>query len=224
MLEITLISVLFLFPVVDLFLNNKSENKIVEYIKTAVILWTLTGFLIFCFFQGALSVKHPFLFPADQWKGYFAIFMFIAFFVYLKYIIVSINKNKEVKLYILKSLENQNESIKEMLPESRKEFILFTLLLSVTAGICEELIFRWYLYSLLELQVNWIVGILGSSFVFGFWHLYLGWKHVITTAFIGILLCGIYLYFESIFVVMITHILMDVYQGIISYYARLESD
>ena len=69
MLEITLISVLFLFPVVDLFLNNKSENKIVEYIKTAVILWTLTGFLIFCFFQGALSVKHPFLFPVDPAKA-----------------------------------------------------------------------------------------------------------------------------------------------------------
>ena len=124
----------------------------------------------------------------------------------------------------MKSLENQNESIKEMLPESRKEFILFTLLLSVTAGICEELIFRWYLYSFVELQVNWIVGILVSSCVFGFWHLYLGWKHVIKTAFIGIFLCSIYLYFESIFVVIITHILIDVYSGMISYYARLESD
>ena len=51
MLEITLISALFLFPIVDLFQVNKSENKIVEYIKAAVMLWTLTGFLIFCFFQ-----------------------------------------------------------------------------------------------------------------------------------------------------------------------------
>ena len=61
------------------------------------------------------------------------------------------------------------------------------------------------------------------SFIFGLWHLYLGWKHVIKTALVGAFLCGIYLFFESIVIVIIAHILMDVYSGTIAFYAKKAS-
>jgi membrane protease YdiL (CAAX protease family) len=220
-MEISLIILLLLFPIIDLSLDkHKLKNKSAEYIKTALILWAVTCFLLFCFYQGALSVKPPFILPAARWKIYFAIFFFIVFIAYMQYVVFSLYKNNEVKTYILENIKKEDDSLADILPSSRNEFLLFTMLVSVSAGICEELIFRWYLYNFIELKTEWIIAVIASSFVFGLWHLYLGWRHVIKTTLVGIFLCGVYLYFESILIAIITHILMDVYSGTIAYHSK----
>lgn len=219
-LEFVLLSLLLLFPVADLVLEKyKFKTKSSEYIKTSLMLWAITGFLLFCFFHGALSVKPPLILPVTDWKTYLSISIFVACFAYTKYVIFSIKKNENIRLSVLNTLEKDNSLI-DILPKSHKEYLLFTLLVSVSAGICEELIFRWFLYSYIEIQSNWVIAVICSSFIFGLWHLYLGWEHVIKTALVGVLLCGIYLYFESIVVAIIAHIFMDVYSGTIAYYAR----
>ena len=129
-----------------------------------------------------------------------------------------IRDSKEVRAHILVRLK-EDDSVNEMLPDSRNEFLLF-ILLSVSAGICEELIYRWYLYNFIELQTNWMIAVIVSSFIFGIAHIYLGWRHVFKTSLIGVLLCGTYLFFESITVAIIIHILINVYSGTISYYAK----
>jgi len=220
-LEIALLSILLLFPIVDLVLEKyKFREKSAEYIKTAVMLWLVAGFLAYCFFTGALSIAPPQFLPSAHWKGYLAIFIFATFVAYIKFVVSSIKRDDKVRLQIRKTFEEGGESLAGMLPESRKEVLLFTLLVSVSAGVCEELVFRWYLYSFIEQQASWIAAVFISSFVFGLWHLYLGWKYVIRTAFVGAVLCIVYLYFESILVAMIAHILMDVYSGTIAYVAR----
>ena len=219
-LEFVLLSLLLLFPVADLVLEKyKFKTKSSEYIKTSLMLWAVTGFLLFCFFQGALTVKPPPILPATDWKTYLSVSIFVVCLAYTKYVIFSIKKNENIRLSVLNTLEKDNSLI-DILPQSYKEYLLFTLLVSVSAGICEELIFRWFLYSYIELQSDWVIAVICSSFIFGLWHLYLGWEHVIKTALIGVLLCGIYLYFESIVVAIIAHIFMDVYSGTVSYYTR----
>ena len=219
-LEFVLLSLLLLFPVADLVLEKyKFKTKSSEYIKTSLILWAVTGFLLYCFFQGALTVKLPLILPVTDWKTYLSVSIFVACFAHAKYVIFSIKKNENIRLSVLNTLEKDNSLI-DILPKSHKEFLLFTLLVSVSAGICEELIFRWFLYSYIEIQSNCLIAVICSSFIFGLWHLYLGWEHVIKTALVGVLLCGIYLYFESIVVAIIAHIFMDVYSGTIAYYAR----
>jgi hypothetical protein len=219
-LEYLLLSLLLLFPVADLVLEKyKFKTKSSEYIKTSLMLWAVTGFLLFCFFQGALTVKPPPILPPPDWKTYLSVSIFVACFAYTKYVIFSIKKNENIRLSVLNTLEKDNSLI-DILPQSYKEYLLFTLLVSVSAGICEELIFRWFLYSYIEIQSDWVIAVIFSSFVFGLWHLYLGWKHVIKTTLVGVLLCGIYLYFESIVVAIIAHIFMDVYSGTVSYYTR----
>jgi membrane protease YdiL (CAAX protease family) len=219
-LEYLLLSLLLLFPVADLVLEKyKFKTKSSEYIKTSLMLWAVTGFLLFCFFQGALTVKPPPILPATDWKTYLSVSIFVACFAYTQYVIFSIKKNENIRLSVLNTLE-KNSSLIDILPQSYKEYLLFTLLVSVSAGICEELIFRWFLFSYIELQSDWVIAVICSSFIFGLWHLYLGWEHVIKTALLGVLLCGVYLYFESIVVAIIAHIFMDVYSGTVSYYTR----
>ncbi|WP_226669162.1 CPBP family intramembrane glutamic endopeptidase [Microbulbifer aggregans] len=220
-LEIALLLTLLLFPIADLvFEKYKSQSKIVEYVKVSVVLWAITGFLIYSFFEEKLSVNAPYIFPASTWKSYLAISIFITFLIYLAYVVSSINSRENIRLQVANGFKNGGDSLLDIVPESRKELLLFTLLVSVSAGICEELIFRWYLYSFLDLQTHWVVAVFGSSVLFGLWHVYLGWRHVIKTAFVGALFCGIYLYFESIVVAIIAHILADVYSGTIAFFAR----
>jgi hypothetical protein len=220
-LEIALLSILLLFPIVDLVLEKyKFRNKCAEYIKTSVMLWVVTGFLFFCFLIGALKVNPPQYLPSASWKGYLAIFMFAVFIAYMKYVLSSINKDASVRLQALNAFEEGGEPFVEVLPTSRKEFLFFTLLVSVSAGVCEELIFRWYLYSFIEQHTGWLVAVISSSIIFGLWHIYLGWKHVIKAAVVGGLLCGIYLYFESIVVTILAHIFMNVYTGTVAFFAR----
>ena len=220
-LEIALLFVLLLLPVVDLVLERfKSKNKTVEYIKICGVLWAITIFLIYSFFEGMLSVSDPAFLPESDWKIYAALLLFIVFVAYLIYVVASITSNENIRQQVIEQFQGAGDSMLGLLPETRKEFLLFTLFLSVTAGICEELIFRWYLYSFLEGQVHWAAAVFISSLLFGLWHLYLGWGHVIKTAIIGAILCSIYLYFESILIVIFAHILMDVYSGAIAFYAR----
>lgn len=223
-LEIVLLSVLLLLPVVDLVLERfKSKSKSIEYFKISGVLWAIAIFLIYSFFEGKLSVSGPDFIPKSNWKIYAALLLLVSFVVYLVYVVASINNSESTRQQVMEQFQSAGDSALGILPETRREFLLFTLLVSVTAGICEELIFRWYLYSFLEGQVHWLVAVFISSLLFGLWHLYLGWGHVIKSAIVGALLCGVYLYFESILIVIIAHILMDVYSGTIAFYARNRS-
>ena len=82
-MEIALLSTLFLFPLVDLFLEKyKFSNKCAEYVKTSFMLLSVTGFLFFCFLSGALKIEPPQYLPSTTWKGYLALFMFAVFIAY----------------------------------------------------------------------------------------------------------------------------------------------
>ncbi len=140
----------------------------------------------------------------------------------MAYVTKTLRQSEKARLEIAELLKQSSDSLNELTPKSRSELFMFTFVVSVTAGICEELIFRWYLLSVIESHSNLVIAAIGSSIVFGLWHVYLGWKHVIKTAFIGLVLCGLYLYFESIMLVILIHILMDVYSGLVAYLARKE--
>ena len=117
-LEILLLAILLLFPIVDLCLEKyKFKNKSFEYLKITVMLWGVTGFLAFCFFNGVLSIEPPLYLPVEDFKSYLAIFMFFAFIAYITYVVSSLNRNEETRLYVVKALEESSKSQTDMLPE-----------------------------------------------------------------------------------------------------------
>jgi len=82
----------------------------------------------------------------------------------------------------------------------------------LTAGICEEIIFRGLLLYILQgLFPNLsIVFILLIAFtLFGIGHLYQGIKGVINTAIVGAIFCCLYLVTNSLFLGMLLHFVMD---------------
>jgi membrane protease YdiL (CAAX protease family) len=105
----------------------------------------------------------------------------------------------------------QLEEIDYMLPHSRSEIALFAGV-SVTAGICEEVVFRGLLFAYLQAS-PWNLGpvatILVSSAMFGIAHLGQGFKGVLVTGTVGALLGILYVSTGSLLAPIIVHILID---------------
>lgn len=106
-----------------------------------------------------------------------------------------------------------------LLPTDSGELFVFYMV-SVTAGLCEELLYRGFL-------MWYLAGIAGpagavalSSVVFGMAHLYQGRKGVLQTGTIGLVLALLYLGTGSLWVPMALHTLVDMSSGTLWYQVR----
>ena len=113
----------------------------------------------------------------------------------------------------------QKHKIFSFIPVDGKELIHFSLL-AVAAGIGEEVVFRGYLiHYLIYWTGNTPTGILGaclfSSALFAFLHGYQGIKSMAKIFFIALMFCGIYIYSQSLLLVIVVHALIDIFSGIL---------
>ncbi len=86
----------------------------------------------------------------------------------------------------------------------------WTAILSINAGLSEELCFRVAIPMLLLIVSGsaWIA-IVVSTLLFGLAHFYQGWLGVIATTFIGAILYWVYLATGSIWITILLHALLD---------------
>ena len=99
-----------------------------------------------------------------------------------------------------------------VLPHSRNELRAFYGL-SVTAGICEELLYRGYLIWYLTHGLGFWPAAAVASVLFGLGHAYQGPRGVLLTAAVGAFLATIYWITGSLFAPMVLHALMDIHSG-----------
>ena len=96
-----------------------------------------------------------------------------------------------------------------LLPRNRPELVLGALL-SVNAGIVEELLFRLAVPALIfGATGSALVAVIGSVMVFGALHFYQGWPGIVGATVIGVFLMVLYLATGSIIVAIVTHALID---------------
>jgi membrane protease YdiL (CAAX protease family) len=105
-----------------------------------------------------------------------------------------------------------------ILPHTDEELRRF-LWLSLTAGICEELLYRGFLLAYFGHWLGPIPSLVISSAIFGLGHLYQGVRGVGLTGFVGALLGVFYLLSGSIFPSMLLHAGGDMYSGWIAHAA-----
>jgi len=99
--------------------------------------------------------------------------------------------------------------IQAILPRNRQELVLGGLL-SLNAGVVEELLFRLALPALLFATTgNAIVAIVGSLLLFGMMHSYQGVAGILITTIIGALFMAVYVLSGSILGAIIAHAVLD---------------
>ncbi len=119
--------------------------------------------------------------------------------------------------YVLSRLVHPtaSEAMKALLPQSRLEVAAF-LLLTLTAGICEEIIFRGYLQRQFTVWTeSAVVGIGVQGIAFGLVHAYQGAAQVILIAFYGCMFGVLARRRGSLRVGMVAHFLQDGVGGLL---------
>jgi membrane protease YdiL (CAAX protease family) len=112
------------------------------------------------------------------------------------------------------ALRSKLEYVEYLMPHTRREFRWFSAL-SVTAGVCEELLFRGYLLWLLKAYIGTAGAALLGVVLFGALHIYQGRKGAVKAALAGGVMTGIVLTTGWLFPAMVIHALVDLSAGVL---------
>ena len=105
--------------------------------------------------------------------------------------------------------------IKPLLPQSGAEMAAYVVL-SVTAGFCEEFLFRGYLQrEFLAWTRIPAAAVVLQAVVFGFGHLYQGWRNAVAIAVYGAMFGILALIRKSLRPGMIQHAMQDSFAGVV---------
>jgi uncharacterized protein len=112
---------------------------------------------------------------------------------------------------LMKALRRQAKGFLALLPRTTDERRMFAAL-AVTAGICEEILFRGFGFAYVRwvwpsVTHDWLVAV--TSIAFGLAHLYQGPRGVVLTGIVGALLAWVTLDSGSLLPAMIMHALLD---------------
>jgi CAAX protease family protein len=112
----------------------------------------------------------------------------------------------------LERLRGRMRHIERLMPRTDQESRWFGGL-SLTAGFCEELLYRGYLIWYLTRMMALVPALLVAGVVFGAGHSYQGPKGIAVTTMVGLFMSAVYVVTGSLFASMVIHALMDLYAG-----------
>jgi uncharacterized protein len=109
--------------------------------------------------------------------------------------------------------ESGAKSVDTLLPQTTLEIVLW-IALSLTAGFCEELVFRGYLQQQLHTLTGGVpAAVIGQGIVFGLAHSYQGWRQVLVISVLGVLYGVLAAWRKKLWVNVMTHAFTDVWEG-----------
>jgi membrane protease YdiL (CAAX protease family) len=195
-------------------IENKPGIRIRDYKETIFWLWLLCVITIIVWISNDRMFNVLRLDFSFSWVVLISILLFFITPFLFVLLFRSIRYNDEKRESIKEKLNSV--SANEFLPRSKKEFKWFVFL-SITAGICEELLFRGFLIWYFETLTNTFFAIILSSILFGIAHSYQGVKGIIRSGSFGLILALITIWTDSLLIPIFIHIAGDIYSGIIGW-------
>ena len=203
------------YPIWDYFYLKKIKsnhiNKWRMYGEIMITQWIIVIiFLAYWFltkrtFNDLFSIENPLF--SFQTESLLALGFGVGISIVMFALIIRFSKTIRKKI----SEALTDESIQFLLPSTFGERLFF-LLIAITAGVCEEIIFRGvmlYYLSHLPFELPIIaIGII-SSLLFGIVHLYQGWKGVLLTTYLGAILFLLFVGTGYLWVPIVLHFIID---------------
>jgi CAAX protease family protein len=185
------------------------------YRTTIISLWMFTLFVLTRWIVRARPWSALWLGTADPWRlsiGVVAVAIAIAFFVLQGRKVQKVLARPKAVARLREQLEFANS----LAPETSSERRGFWLL-SITAGICEEILFRGFLMWLIAQWTGLITAVILSSVPFGCMHIYLGAAYVPKVTVVGLMFALIVVASGSLWPAIVIHTAMDLSSGEISF-------
>ncbi|MDP3452356.1 MAG: CPBP family intramembrane metalloprotease [Bacteroidales bacterium] len=193
---------------------NRVHNRSIWYISSIIWSWIPTLIITATVLISGFSMADlGFVTPSEQTNEipkllfYGALAGALIYFAYSLYCIITFRVNNKVRE---EHADKISAAIKMMLPVSLKEKRVWTLL-SISAGITEEINYRGYLFLAIPLlfpRVGGVAIIAISSLLFAIGHIYQG-KEAYKPALAGVAIGTIFYLTGSIYPVIIIHIAQD---------------
>jgi len=220
-LEYLLLAYFLLTPIYVYFTFEKEKQKVLEnpalkiklYHSTLISLWLPTLFLIALYYLNVIDSANMNLF--GEWNINSQITWGVCAIILIYFTISSGKIKADINQH--KDMIEQFEPLEWLVPKTKKERNYFIFAISVSAGICEELLFRGYLFNFLTQHMSVWLAMVVSSIAFGLPHIYQGAVQMIKTAFLGMMLVTVYWYSDSLMIAILLHIAIDMYAGSVAY-------
>ena len=142
----------------------------------------------------------------SKWVVYPVIGFYFFYLLYYIYLIIIFKSNKDSRAKAAKRIPN----FRWIFPITSKEKSAWSLL-SISAGITEEIVYRGYLFYALAIvfpNLSLIHILFITVLIFGIGHIYLGME-VIKATILGLIFGIFYIVFDSVIPVIIIHIVQD---------------
>jgi len=199
-------------------LEKKTEDVVTEktqcknYALGIAFLWGVALLIFIMCFIGKISLEdigfRPIKFKYNIWFTIVTLVVSGIALIYFMYqLIASLGNSK----FIEKQMADSSQGAIGVLPRTKKEKYLFSLL-ALSAGICEEIIFRGFLVFLVLAifpSVPIYLVILISTLIFGIAHAYQGLQGVISTGLLAVMFMCLFLVTDCLIFAMLLHFIID---------------
>ncbi len=191
-------------------IKNDENYRLVDYKQTIFIFWMLTLLVIGnTFIDKSIPLN---FYPTFNTIG-IILATLILIFIGLQIVTSKVSTIEKAESVIEKMKDNYH-----YLPKSKREFIWFNLL-SLSAGICEEIIFRLFMFSYLLENTNTAIAFILTNILFALTHIGSGKQNILSSFILGLLFTAIYYFTRNIWLSMILHSAIDISAGFLAYYA-----
>jgi membrane protease YdiL (CAAX protease family) len=198
-----------LFPILDYVLYRRLKSTLQIYAWNILALWTLTAACLWTIHLNYLTISDL----GEQAGNAFRTLVvcgIVAAIVFLLMGAQKVQKKKATPEQIGKALEN----VRRLIPKTPTERGVWVLV-SISAGVCEEFLYRGWLLSLFGAALGSVwLGLLISSILFGFAHAYQGRKAILGTGVGGVIFGIVFIVSGSLIPGQLLHTAMDLNSGL----------
>lgn len=198
---------------------NKPGARTSDYKETIAWLWVLGLFALINWKIQDRSLLDLGMGLPSQWPAWLGLILVALLGFILFSQLRKLSEDKEQRQSLCKQLSDA--PVSEFLPRTRQELKWF-FLLSISAGICEEILFRGFLTWYFEQFTATALAVVLSSIVFGAAHSYQGWQGSFRAGVMGLILAVSYVLTGSLWVPILLHIGADMYAGTLGWLAFAE--
>jgi membrane protease YdiL (CAAX protease family) len=196
------------FPIIDYVLYARLKSTLQIYAWNILALWSLAGACVWIAQMNYLTLNDLGERPG---KAYRTLLIFGILIAILVLLIGA--QNKQRKKASPEQLNNSLNGVRRLLPKTSTERAVW-IVVSITAGVCEEVLYRGWLLSLFAATLDSVwLGLLISSIIFGFAHAYQGRPAILGTGVIGAVFAILFIFSGSLIPGQVLHAAMDLNNG-----------
>ncbi len=196
------------FPIVDYLLYFHLKSTVGLYVWNILAEWSLVA--------GCVQVTHRNglrLVDLGEWLGSPLRTLAVSgLLVAIVAALIIVNKGRSQKASA-EQLSRAASKVRRLLPTTQTERAIWVVV-ALTAGICEEFLYRGWLLSLFGHALGSVwVGLVVSSIVFGAAHAYQGRNGIIGSSVLGIVLGGVFVLCGTLLLGQLLHAGIDLQNG-----------